>query len=107
MLKQSYITLIILWIIFGIVHSCLVSGAITRAANRIMGKAAKYYRVISSLLIFIVLLILIHYHFAAIDTILFRPHWIEKIIAAVLILSGVVVMVIYTWNYLIGFSGLG
>ncbi len=72
-----------------------------------MGKAARYYRAIASLLIFVTLLILIHYHFAAIDTILFRPHWIEKIIAAILILSGVVVMVIYTWNYLISFSGLG
>lgn len=107
MFKQPYITLIILWIIFAIVHSCLASDVVTRAAAKIMGKAAKYYRVISSLLIFVVLLILIHYHFAAIDTILFRPHWIEKIIAAVLILSGVVVMVIYTWNYLISFSGLG
>lgn len=107
MIKQPYITLIILWFIFGMVHSCLVSGVVTRAATKIMGKAAKYYRVISSLLIFIVLLILIHYHFAAIDTILFRPHWIEKIIAAVLILSGIVVTVIYTWNYLISFSGLG
>ncbi len=107
MLKPPYITLIILWIIFGVVHSTLASGIATRAVTRIMGKAARYYRAIASLLIFVTLLILIHYHFAAIDTILFRPHWIEKIIAAILILSGVVVMVIYTWNYLISFSGLG
>jgi protein-S-isoprenylcysteine O-methyltransferase Ste14 len=72
-----------------------------------MGKAAKYYRALSSLLIFIVLLILIHYHFAAIDTILFRPHWIEKIICSYAGHFGCCVMVIYTWNYLINFSGLG
>jgi protein-S-isoprenylcysteine O-methyltransferase Ste14 len=107
MLNQPYITLILLWIIFGIVHSGLASGIVTRAATRIMGKVAKYYRAIASLVVFITLLILIHYHFAAIDTILFRPHWIEKIIAAILVLSGVVIMVIYTWNYLISFSGLG
>jgi protein-S-isoprenylcysteine O-methyltransferase Ste14 len=107
MLKPPYITLIILWLIFGIVHSCLASGVVTRAATKLMGKASGYYRAIASLLLFITLLILIHYHFAAIDTILFRPHLIEKILAAVLTLSGVVIMVIYTWNYLISFSGLG
>lgn len=107
MLKAPHITLIFLWIIFGVVHSGLTSGFITRAASKLMGKTAKYYRAIASLLIFITLLILIHYHFAAIDTILFRPHWVEKIIAAILLLSGFAVMIVYTWNYLMSFSGLG
>jgi protein-S-isoprenylcysteine O-methyltransferase Ste14 len=107
MLRSQYITLIILWLIFGVVHSGLASTVVTRAIAGIMGKAARYYRVVSSLLIFITLIILIHYHFAAIDTILFRPHWVLKIVAAVLILGGVIIMVIFTWNYLVSFSGLG
>jgi len=103
MLKSSYITLIIWWVIFGIIHTGLGSGT----ATKIMARVSKYYRAIYSLLVFITLLILIHYHFAAIDTILFRPHWVEKIIAAIFILSGFVVMVVYTWSYLLTFSGLG
>ncbi|MDB5211013.1 MAG: isoprenylcysteine carboxylmethyltransferase family protein [Sediminibacterium sp.] len=107
MLKLPYISLIILWIIFGIIHSGLASGIVTRTIEKIMGKAAKYYRAIYSLLVFITFLVLVHYHFAAIDTILFRPHWIEKIIAGILILAGFVVMVIYIWKNLVNFSGLG
>lgn len=107
MLTAPYITLITWWIIFGLVHTGLASGIVIRAATKIMGGAAKYYRSLYSLIVLITLLVLIHYHFAAINTILFRPHWIEKIIAGIFILSGFTVMVIYSWNYLVGFSGLG
>ncbi|MEO8171684.1 MAG: NnrU family protein [Sediminibacterium sp.] len=107
MFQSPYITLIFLWIIFGIVHRGLSSGIVTRAATRLMGKAAKYYRAVYSLFVLIALLFLIHYHFAAIDTILFRPHWIEKIIAGILIIGSVVIMVVYVWSYIISFSGVG
>ncbi|MES2330851.1 MAG: isoprenylcysteine carboxylmethyltransferase family protein [Bacteroidota bacterium] len=107
MFKAPYITLITWWIIFGIIHSGLASGIVTRTAERIMGKAAKYYRAIYSLLVFVTFLVLVHYHFVAIDTILFRPHWVEKIIAGILVLAGFIVMVIYIWKNLINFSGLG
>ncbi len=103
MLNSPYITLIIWWAIFGIIHTGLGSGTTTK----IMARISKYHRAIYSLLVFITLLILIHYHFAAINTILFRPYWIEKIVAGIFIVAGFVVMVVYTWNYLLSFSGLG
>jgi protein-S-isoprenylcysteine O-methyltransferase Ste14 len=105
MLKPAYITLIIMWVVYALIHTGLASGIATRFAQRLMGRAAKYYRAVYSLLVLITLLILIHYHFDAIDTILFRPHWVEKIIAGILIIGGFVVIVICLWEYIMPYSG--
>jgi protein-S-isoprenylcysteine O-methyltransferase Ste14 len=106
MLSPPYITLIILWIIFALIHSGMVSGIVLRGAEKIMGKRYPYYRAIHSLFVLVAFAFLMHYHFAAIDTILWRPHWIEQIIAAIFILSGFIVMIIFLWKHLIEISGL-
>ncbi len=107
MKNSPYFTLIIVWVIFGLVHSVLASGTVKRGMTKIMGNGIKYYRAICFLVIAITLVFLIHYHFEAINTILWRPHWIEKIFAILFILSGFVVMVIFTWKYFLDLSGIG
>jgi protein-S-isoprenylcysteine O-methyltransferase Ste14 len=103
MLQSPYATLVLLWIIFAVVHSGLASGMVMRGIGAKMGK---YYRPVYSLIVLVVLLLLIHYHFAAIDTILWRPHWVVKIIAAALILSGLAAIIVSLWNNLLAHSGI-
>jgi protein-S-isoprenylcysteine O-methyltransferase Ste14 len=107
MKNSPYLTLILVWFIFGVVHSLLASGIMKRVMMKIMGNGIKYYRAIYSLIVTATLIVLIHYHFAAINTIMWRAHWIEKIFAVLLILSGFVVMVICIWKYFLDLSGIG
>jgi len=106
MIPSQYITLILVWIFFGVSHSVLASGRVKRAAMKMMGDGYKYYRAIYSLITTISLIILLHYHFSCVDTILWRPVLIEKIIATLCILSGFAVMVICIWKYFLDLSGI-
>jgi protein-S-isoprenylcysteine O-methyltransferase Ste14 len=103
MLQSPYATLVLMWIIFAVVHSGLASGVVARGVGE---KMSKYYRPVYSLLVLVVLLLLIHYHFVAGDTILWRPHWFFKIISAILILSGFAVIVISLWKHVLNYSGI-
>lgn len=103
MLAQPYITLILLWIIFAIIHSGLASAF---AMEKIGAWLGKYYRPVYSLLVLIVLFILIHYHYAAINTIMWRPHWIEKLLAGILLITGFAAVAISLWNNLLILSGI-
>lgn len=108
-MKQSphYEALILAWIIFGLVHSVLAGGMVKRFMSVLMKDKFRYYRAIYSLVVAITLFILIHYHFAAIDTIMWRPRWFEKIPAGILVIGGFVIMVICIWKYFLDLSGLG
>ena len=107
MTLSSYSLLILLWILFGLIHSILAAATVKRVVMQIMGTGYKYYRPIYSLIATITLIILVHYHFTCVDTILWRPRVIEKIIATLCILSGFVIMAICTWKYFIDLSGVG
>jgi len=98
MIPSQYITLILVWIFFGLLHSVLASGRVKRAAMKMMGHGYKYYRAIYSLITTFTLIVLLHYHFSCVDTILWRPALIEKIIATLCVLSGFVVMIICIWK---------
>ena len=103
MFQSPYATLVLMWIIFAFIHSGLASNEMVRGMGRRMGK---YYRPAYSLLVLVVLLLLIHYHFSAIETILFSPHWILKIISGILSLSGFVVIVVSLWTNLLAATGI-
>lgn len=107
MTLSSYSLLILLWILFGLIHSILASATVKRVVMQIMGTGYKYYRPIYSLIATITLIILVHYHFTCVDTILWRPRVIEKIIATLCILSGFAIMAICTWKYFLDLSGVG
>jgi protein-S-isoprenylcysteine O-methyltransferase Ste14 len=104
MLQSPYATLILIWIIFAVVHSGLASGVVMRSAGEKLGK---YYRPVYSLIVLVLIFLLIHHHFAAEDTILWHPHWIFKVIAAMLILAGFAAIVISLWKHLLAYSGVG
>lgn len=103
MTQAPFTTLILMWIIFAVVHSGLASGAVARNVGTKLGK---YYRPLYSLAVLIVLLILIHYHYVATGTIFWHPHWVVKIIAAVLVLAGFAAIVVSLWKHALNYSGL-
>lgn len=104
MLSSPYSMLVFMWILFAVVHSGLASGT----AMRLVGnRMEKYYRPVYSLIIIILLVQLVHYHFEASDTIMWRPHWLVKIVAAVMILSGLAAIAVSLWNHLLSYTGLG
>ena len=107
MTLSPYNLLILLWILFGLIHSVLASATVKRLVMQIMGQRYKYYRPIYSLIATVTLIILVHYHFSCVDTILWRPGVIEKIIATLCILSGFAIMAICTWKYFLDLSGVG
>lgn len=103
MTQAPFTTLILMWIIFAVVHSGLASGPVARNVGTKLGK---YYRPLYSLAVLIVLLILIHYHYVATGTIFWHPHWVVKIIAAVLVLTGFAAIVVSLWKHALNYSGL-
>lgn len=103
MTQAPFTTLILMWIIFAVVHSGLASGPVARNVGTKLGK---YYRPLYSLVVLIVLLILIHYHYVATGTIFWHPHWVVKIIAAVLVLAGFAAIVVSLWKHALNYSGL-
>jgi protein-S-isoprenylcysteine O-methyltransferase Ste14 len=107
MLQSSYLTLITVWIIFSFLHSGLASGVAIRVAQKIMGSSYKFYRAMYSFIILITLIFLFHYHSAAVGTILWRPHWLIKIVAIIFILSGFAVIVVSIWKNFLSLSGIG
>ncbi|NCI48715.1 hypothetical protein GWC95_02180 [Sediminibacterium roseum] len=103
MTQAPFTTLILMWIIFAVVHSGLASGPVARNVGTRLGK---YYRPLYSLAVLIVLLILIHYHYVATGTIFWHPHWVVKIIAAVLVLAAFAAIVVSLWKHALNYSGL-
>lgn len=99
-MASPFFTLVLMWVVFAVVHSGLASGTIVRGVGARLGK---YYLPLYSL---IVLLILIHYHFVAEDTIFWHPHWLVKIIAAILVLGGFAVIVVSLWKHVLNYSGI-
>lgn len=103
MFSSPYGTLVLMWILFALVHSGLASRAAERGIGR---RAGKYYRPFYSLLVLVMLILLVHHHFAAVETILWRPHWTAKILSALLLLPGLALIVVSLWKHLLPYSGL-
>jgi protein-S-isoprenylcysteine O-methyltransferase Ste14 len=104
MLQSPYAILILMWLIFAVAHSGLASGVVMRGVGSKMGK---YYRPTYSLIVLVLIFLLVHQHFTAEDTIMWHPHWLLKIVSALLVLSGFAAIVISLWKHLLAYSGIG
>jgi protein-S-isoprenylcysteine O-methyltransferase Ste14 len=105
-LPQQYVTLILAWLIFGILHSLLASGMVKTVAMRKMGNAFKYYRFIYSMLAFASLVFVLHAHFSCTKYVLWLLPLIEKILAGIMVLAGLSVMIVSGKKYLPRISGI-
>ena len=76
-------------------HSLLALASIKRLAMGCMKQSYKYYRLLYSILATAILAWVVHCHFSISEAIIWRPPLIEKMIAAILVISGFAIMLIF------------
>jgi methanethiol S-methyltransferase len=103
---ESHITLGIFWMLYCSLHSILASFAVKEKAAPILGRSFKFYRLFYSLFAFLGLVAILIYNFSIPSPLLFIPVNFLKILAAILALSGLLIMFICIRKYFLQSSGL-
>lgn len=102
----SYISLILAWLFFGLAHSVLASGIVKRVIMKVMGGSYKFYRFLYSVLATVVLIIVVYIHVSTISVYIWQPFLAEKILAVMLVISGLAIMIACTKKYFMDLSGI-
>lgn len=103
---QPYIILIILWLLFGFLHSAMATSVFKSRMERLMGKQYKYYRLLYSLFNFVFLTLILLYNFTIPPFFLWQnPGWL-KLIFGGLTITGFGFMVVLMRKYFFDLSGI-
>ena len=101
-----YYSLIIAWLLFGLLHSLLAVDSFKEAVKRILKQGYKFYRLGYSLFATAFLLAVLYYHFTCIKILLWQPPLIEVIFALPLIFAGALIMLVCIKKYFLDLSGI-
>ncbi len=102
----QYLTLVIAWSIFGLLHSVLATAPVKQRVQLFMKKYFRYYRLLYSLMAVATLAWVLHTHFSIHQPILWKPPWIQRFIAKLLGVGGLVIMLICIRKYFAYLSGI-
>jgi len=101
-----YVSLILAWLLFGLTHSVFASGAVKRVAMKIMGGSYKYYRFLYSVFATVVLITVVDIHVSTASVFIWQPSSVEKVLAVLLMISGLGIMIACTRKYFMDLSGI-
>ena len=101
-----YLYLILAWLFFGLSHSILAAGIVKREALKRMKGFYKYYRFLYSVFATAVLVFVINVHLSCPSVLIWQPWPVEKIIAILLLATGLVIMIACTKKYFMDLSGI-
>jgi protein-S-isoprenylcysteine O-methyltransferase Ste14 len=104
--ERDYIYLSFGWITFCLLHSLFAAIPVKRIIAQRSGKLFTYYRLLYSIGSFIFLIFLLKYQLEKKETVLFFNTAVIRIASAILILSGLVIMIISAMRYFIPVMGL-
>ncbi len=102
----QHIMLVILWIVFGLLHTVLAGGAWKRKMQTGMKQHYKFYRFYYSLFAALSLILLLFYHSCMHSILLWHVLYAEKIIAAILFAAGAALVVFCAREYFLSLSGI-
>ncbi|NNV56128.1 methyltransferase family protein [Limnovirga soli] len=101
-----YIWLVLLWLLFGIVHSLFATTKCKLVILPLLKSHAHFYRLLYSLINTVLLIVILAYHFSIQSKNLWQPPLLQIIMAAILFLVGGIIMVVTAKNYFLDLSGI-
>ncbi|THU40100.1 isoprenylcysteine carboxylmethyltransferase family protein [Niastella caeni] len=106
MFITDHIILVLLWVLFGVLHSMLAAGWCKRFMQRVLGRKYKYYHIIYSLFAAITLMGILVFQFTMPSRLLFTlPGW-AKVLFWLPALIGLAIMLIVIRKYFFSLSGI-
>jgi len=104
--KMEYVWLIILWMLFGLLHSIFAASSFKQAIQARIKNDYKYYRAIYSLFALVSLTAVVWYHFSISSSLFWNVPVAEKVVAAIFLIPALTVMGISIKKYFIDLSGI-
>lgn len=101
-----YCTLIITWLLFGLLHSVLAADIIKEPAKKILKQGYRFYRLGYSLFATVSLLAVLYYHFTSVKILLWQPPLMETAVAVFFVLAGLGIMLLCIKKYFLNLSGI-
>ncbi|MGI8580775.1 MAG: methyltransferase family protein [Chitinophagaceae bacterium] len=98
--------LLILWILYGVVHSFLANVIVKQSIQKNMGKLFRYYRICYSLFAFVTLMLLLWYQFSMRSIWLYSLAIIRYGVSLIFIVPGIIIMVKCIRKYFFDLSGI-
>lgn len=102
---QSYFILVLLWILFGYLHSFLASDFFKMKMQRLLKSRFKYYRIAYSFFALASLIVVVVYHINMTSVYLWQPSIVENIIGLVFMITGLAFMLSFTKKFFFDLSG--
>lgn len=103
---HSYITLVLAWLIFGVLHSVLAYQPLKNRLEKQLKAKYKYYRLSYSIFATINLALVIWYHISITKYWLWQPPLAQQIIAGILVLISSALMLLCMKKYFADLSGI-
>ncbi len=98
--------LLILWILYGVVHSFLANVIVKQSIQKNMGKLFRYYRICYSLFALVTLMLLLWYQFSMRSIWLYSLAIIRYGVSLIFIVPGIIIMVKCIRKYFFDLSGI-
>ena len=106
MLITDHIILVLLWLLFGILHSVLAAGWWKRIMQRWLGAHYKYYHFAYSVFAALSLIVILIFQYSMQSRLLFTlPGW-AKVLLGLPALAGVAIMLVVIRKYFFSLSGI-
>lgn len=103
---MEYVWLIMLWLLFGALHSIFAASNFKQSMQAGMKNGYKYYRAIYSFFALVSLAAVVWYHFSINSALLWIVPVAEKIIAGLLLIPALIVIGISIKKYFMDLSGI-
>ena len=103
---NAYYSLIIAWLLFGLLHSILAADRVKEPAKLFLKRGYRFYRIGYSLFATGTLIAVMYYHFTCAALLLWQPSFWEKIPAGILVMAGLIIMLLCTKKYFLDLSGI-
>ena len=103
---MQYIWLIILWLLFGLLHSIFAASRFKHSIKKKMKSNYRYFRTIYSFFALVSLVTIIWYHFSINSLLVWDNSIAEKVIAVILCIPSIIIMAISIKKYFLDLSGI-
>jgi protein-S-isoprenylcysteine O-methyltransferase Ste14 len=106
MMATDHIVLAFLWIFYGVVHSVLAAIRVKNFFRKLMGKSFVYYRLIYTVLAFVLFAFVLYYQFSLNPVYLFGETFAISLAGYLVAGAGLFIMLVCIRKYFISLSGL-
>lgn len=104
--EVRYIILLLLWLVFGFLHSALATTAVKNRAGKILSNYSKYYRILYSFSNLLFVGFILYYNFSIPSPLLWtNPGWLN-IVLLVTTAFALLMMIISMKKYFLDLSGI-